>query len=219
MGAVLLQVTTGESRARMGEVAHQRSDFVILTDTDPGLEDPKAILQVRRCSVRCQGAPPSFRSCPATLLCWDCPCWDCPLTSSGVSTLTLAATDAALFSVRVLTVGCVCRTLCLGGPTSCLSRMLPMCTTCSKARTRCRSGLNPSCTAHSGAGRGALANPWMVEGVAACGTRWRQGLQADGCCFQVPGCWLVCCCHCCFAVQSRQTWQLGGDAVKCAVMK
>lgn len=39
------QVTTGESRARMGEVAHQRSDFVILTDADPGLEDPREILQ------------------------------------------------------------------------------------------------------------------------------------------------------------------------------
>lgn len=44
----LVQVTTGESRARMGEIAHQRSDFVILTDTDPGLEDPREIIQVRR---------------------------------------------------------------------------------------------------------------------------------------------------------------------------
>lgn len=76
MGAVLLQVTTGESRARMGEVAHQRSDFVILTDTDPGLEDPKAILQVRRCSARCHGAPRACPPClcPATPVCWDCPC-------------------------------------------------------------------------------------------------------------------------------------------------
>lgn len=36
-------------RARMGEVAHQRSDFVILTDSDPGLEDPREIIQVRLC--------------------------------------------------------------------------------------------------------------------------------------------------------------------------
>lgn len=42
-----VQVTTGESRARMGEVAHQRSDFVILADSDPGLEDPREIIQVR----------------------------------------------------------------------------------------------------------------------------------------------------------------------------
>lgn len=42
---VMLQVTTGEMRARMGEVAHQRSDFVILTDSDPGLEDPREIIQ------------------------------------------------------------------------------------------------------------------------------------------------------------------------------
>jgi len=41
----MLQVTTGEMRARMGEVAHQRSDFVILTDSDPGLEDPREIIQ------------------------------------------------------------------------------------------------------------------------------------------------------------------------------
>jgi hypothetical protein len=40
-----LQVTSGESRARMGEVAHQRSDTVILTDTDPGLEAPQEIIQ------------------------------------------------------------------------------------------------------------------------------------------------------------------------------
>lgn len=31
----------------MGEVAHQRSDFVILSDSDPGLEDPREIIQVR----------------------------------------------------------------------------------------------------------------------------------------------------------------------------
>jgi UDP-N-acetylmuramyl tripeptide synthase len=41
-----MQVTSGESRARMGEVAHQRSDFVILSDSDPGLEDPREIIQV-----------------------------------------------------------------------------------------------------------------------------------------------------------------------------
>jgi hypothetical protein len=43
----VMQVTSGESRARMGEVAHQRSDFVILSDSDPGLEDPREIIQVR----------------------------------------------------------------------------------------------------------------------------------------------------------------------------
>lgn len=40
------QESSGEVRARMGEAAHQRSDFVILTDSDPGLEDPKEIIQV-----------------------------------------------------------------------------------------------------------------------------------------------------------------------------
>ncbi|WIA32264.1 hypothetical protein OEZ86_003110 [Tetradesmus obliquus] len=37
--------TTGEMRARMGEVAHQRSDFVILTNSSPRLEDPADIIQ------------------------------------------------------------------------------------------------------------------------------------------------------------------------------
>jgi hypothetical protein len=50
---LLLQVTTGESRARMGEVAHQRSDFVILADSDPGLEDSKEIIQVGWTYVLC----------------------------------------------------------------------------------------------------------------------------------------------------------------------
>jgi hypothetical protein len=30
----------------MGEVAHQRSEFVILTSTSPGLEEPAEIIQV-----------------------------------------------------------------------------------------------------------------------------------------------------------------------------
>jgi hypothetical protein len=30
----------------MGEIAHLRSEFVILTDCDPGLEDPREIIQV-----------------------------------------------------------------------------------------------------------------------------------------------------------------------------
>lgn len=75
--AVLLQVTTGESRARMGEVAHQRSDFVILTDTDPGLEDPKAILQVRPAARHAAAKVPRMPALlvpPATRVCWDCPC-------------------------------------------------------------------------------------------------------------------------------------------------
>jgi UDP-N-acetylmuramyl tripeptide synthase len=33
-------------RARLGEVAHQRSDFVIVTNSSPRLEDPADIIQV-----------------------------------------------------------------------------------------------------------------------------------------------------------------------------
>jgi UDP-N-acetylmuramyl tripeptide synthase len=43
----ILQTTTGEMRARLGEVAHQRSDFVIVTNSSPRLEDPADIIQVR----------------------------------------------------------------------------------------------------------------------------------------------------------------------------
>lgn len=42
----LLQTTAGEVRARLGEVAHQRSDFVIVTNSSPCLEDPADIVQV-----------------------------------------------------------------------------------------------------------------------------------------------------------------------------
>jgi hypothetical protein len=42
-----LQTSTGEMRARLGEVAHQRSDFVIVTNSSPRLEDPADIIQVR----------------------------------------------------------------------------------------------------------------------------------------------------------------------------
>jgi hypothetical protein len=48
-----LQSSTGEMRARMGEVAHQRSDFVIVTNSSPRLEDPADIIQVRsRCKKK-----------------------------------------------------------------------------------------------------------------------------------------------------------------------
>jgi UDP-N-acetylmuramyl tripeptide synthase len=40
------QVTSGETRARMGEVAHQRSEYVILTNSSPALESPADIMKV-----------------------------------------------------------------------------------------------------------------------------------------------------------------------------
>jgi hypothetical protein len=42
----------------MGEVVHQRSDFVILTDADPGLEDPREILQVGCGCTACRHGVP-----------------------------------------------------------------------------------------------------------------------------------------------------------------
>lgn len=44
--APVLQTTAGEMRARLGEVAHQRSEFVIVTNSSPRLEDPADIVQV-----------------------------------------------------------------------------------------------------------------------------------------------------------------------------
>jgi hypothetical protein len=55
---LVLQVTSGESRARMGEVAHQRSDTVILTDSDPGLEAPQEIIQASGTRAGPLFAPP-----------------------------------------------------------------------------------------------------------------------------------------------------------------
>lgn len=43
----MCQTTSGEVRARLGEVAHQRSEFVIVTNSSPRLEDPGDIVQVR----------------------------------------------------------------------------------------------------------------------------------------------------------------------------
>lgn len=45
---LVLQTTTGEVRARLGETAHQRSDFVIVTNSSPRLEDPADIVRVRK---------------------------------------------------------------------------------------------------------------------------------------------------------------------------
>lgn len=42
----VLQTSSGETRARMGEVAHQRSEFVIVTNSSPRLEEPADIVQV-----------------------------------------------------------------------------------------------------------------------------------------------------------------------------
>lgn len=73
-----------------------------------------------------------------------------------------------------------CRTLCQAGPMSCLSRMPPTSTTCSRARTRRRCGLSPSYTAHSDAGRGRCTLALLLTCLQTSRTWTAAGLLQHG---------------------------------------
>ncbi len=174
-----LQTTNGEVRARMGEIAHQRSDTIILTNGSPRLEDPAEIIQVRACSAQ-HGAAlcvvrglryiiPLVPVLPAASKAQEARSAPPPLLQC-CAVLSLAA--SLLTNVLLSTTPCPHRISSLAGQTSCLSRMLPMCMASSRTRYGHHSGLSTSCTLRSGGGTGVhgryiAPHPIMPPGTMA----------------------------------------------------